>query len=60
MKNRYDVTLAVSYEEAAARVNDVDAAVVGFHFDNRRPDRYSGYCKRRASQAFVSAEFRAI
>jgi hypothetical protein len=39
MKEHYDVILALSFEEAAARIRDVDAAVVGFHFDNRRPDR---------------------
>jgi hypothetical protein len=39
MKERYDVVMVQSFEEALANLPVINVAVVGFHFDNRRPDR---------------------
>lgn len=39
MKKRYDVVLVHSFEDALANLPFIQVAVVGFHFDNRRPDR---------------------
>jgi hypothetical protein len=39
MKQRYDVVPVHSFDEAVAHLEGVEAAVVGFHFDHRRPDR---------------------
>jgi hypothetical protein len=39
MKERYDVVMVQSFEDALANLSVIHVAVVGFHFDNRRPDR---------------------
>jgi hypothetical protein len=52
LKNRYDVVLAHSFEEAVANLTGIDAAVVGFHFDNRRPDRFLRLLQERGVPAF--------
>ena len=49
---RYDVAVAYSFEEAARSLGDIDVAVVGFHFDERRPDRLLRLLQERGIPAF--------
>jgi hypothetical protein len=52
LKERYDVVPVYSFEEAERSLGNIDVAVVGFHFDERRPDRLLRLLQERQIPAF--------
>lgn len=48
------MVLAHTLDEATAHLSGVDVAVVGFHFDNRRPDRLLRILQEKGIPAFCA------